>query len=300
MDGHRAGIGRRALLIVMTTGLVAAAVLSISSAWRLVARPRPPAGSLAMVEALCDASPHAGRVRIIEFESVAPGTALASPRQETPARAVEASSGPSFDDVPIAPAECFLDGVPSGKQERSLSCELQSASDLAWFYGQAYSWREIFALVGYDPCGNPHVGFVGQSIDDISGSLYPEGYGVYAEPIAAALSHMGLRAEVHYRETAHWLRAQVALGRPVMVWATAKLMSNPRVEWWASCGESTQRTLVRAVSGEHTFLVVGYSRAGVWLADPGDGEVHFHSWELFLQRWDILDRMSLVVTSSRW
>lgn len=188
------------------------------------------------------------------------------------------------------PAEVLLADVPAGRQSRSLNCEFQTASDLAWYFGLPYTWDEIFRLVGHDPGGNPHKGFVGRSLDDPPGGIYPDGYGVYAEPIAASLDKIGLDATVHYGESRTWLQKQISAGRPVMVWATADMIAREPELWVADDGE-----VVKGVRHEHTFLAVGYDASGVWLNDPWDGKRHYHNWNVFLPSWDSLDRMSLVV-----
>lgn len=186
--------------------------------------------------------------------------------------------------------EALLTTVPLGRQARSLSCEFQSASDLAWFYGKAYTWEEIFQMIGHDPSGNPHKGFVGSSLDGPPGRLYPEGYGVYAEPIARALQSFGLAAQVRYMQTATWLKQQISTGRPVMVWATAN-MRPATIENW----KTTDGTLVEGARGEHTYLVVGYTPKTVWVLDPWEGERREFSWEVFLEAWDIFNRMSVTI-----
>jgi uncharacterized protein YvpB len=205
------------------------------------------------------------------------------------------------DDVAVTPSrdgglpeEILLAPVPQGKQARNLSCELQSAADLAWYYGKPYTWEEIFARVGHDPGGNPQKGFVGLSLDDTPGYVYPRGYGVYAEPIAEALRELGLDAEVHYRRSAEWVKGQVARGRPVMIWATGGMTARPTEEWVAEDG-----TTVLGVRGEHTFLVVGYDMGGVWVVDPWVGGRRHYDWEVFLRSWDILDRMSVVIVQDK-
>jgi len=195
--------------------------------------------------------------------------------------------------MPTSPESFLLENVPVGKQERNLSCEFQSASDLAWYYRKPYTWKEVFMRVGHDPGGNPHKGFVGRSLDDPPGRLYPEGYGVYAEPIARALTDLGLSAKVYYNESVTWLKAQVASGHPVMVWATAGMAKSPVETWTALDG-----TLVRGARGEHTYLIVGYSKTGVWVNDPWDGEQRFYLWSIFMSSWDIFDRMSIVIEDS--
>ena len=193
-----------------------------------------------------------------------------------------------FDDG--IPERVLLNDVPIGKQTRPLNCEFQSASDLLWHYGYPYAWDEIFELVGHDPGGNPHKGFVGRSFDDPPGRLYPNGYGVYAEPIAQGLAKAGIRAEVHYDEDVAWLKEQIRQGDPVMIWATADMIERSPEYWTAKDGQR-----IKAVRGEHTYLVVGYDEKGVWVADPWMGQRRHFSWTRFLASWSILDRMSLVI-----
>ena len=210
----------------------------------------------------------------------------------TPSLEVKAVATPQ-EQKDRLPASILLEKVPVGKQSRPLNCEFQSASDLVWYYGFPFTWDELFEVVGHDPNGNPHVGFVGRSFDDPPGRLYPHGYGVYAEPIARGLKRIGVDAEVHYDESETWLKEQIASGNPVMVWVTAGMTVRP-VEYWTAKDEKR----IKAVRGEHTNLAIGYDEDGVWVADPWDGRRHHYSWPVFLASWDILNRMSLVVTGS--
>ncbi len=205
---------------------------------------------------------------------------------------------PTSSPTPVATAtptpssqdQVLLEEVPVGKQTRPLNCEFQSASDLLWYYGLPYAWDEIFTLVGYDAGGNPHRGFVGYSFDDPPGQLYPNGYGVYAEPLARGLAKIGVHAEVHYNESVDWLKAQLQQGHPVMVWATAGMVPRKPEYWTTAEGER-----IKAVRGEHTYLVIGYDPQGVWVADPWDGRRHHYPWQTFLDSWSILDRMALII-----
>jgi len=201
--------------------------------------------------------------------------------------------GESPQNEDVLPDHFRLDSVPVGKQTRPLNCEFQTASDLVWSYGFPFSWDEIFAVVGPDPNGNPHVGFVGESLDDPPGSIYPDGYGVYAEPIAKGLQSLGIHAEVFYGKTADWLREQIASGSPVMVWATANMIQRDPEYWTTKDGQR-----VKGVRGEHTYLVYGYDREGVWVGDPWDGQRKHYPWDVFLASWDILDRMALMIMTT--
>ncbi len=188
------------------------------------------------------------------------------------------------------PSEFLISSVPAGRQARNLSCEFQTASDLAWYYGKPFTWLDVFMQVGHDPSGNPHRGFVGSSLDGLPGQLYPEGYGVYAEPIAQALRSFGLPAEVHYRESPAWVREQISSARPVMIWATGR-MAQAQVEMWTT----TDGVSVNGVRGEHTYLVVGYTVEGIWVLDPWDGQRRFYLWDVFLRAWSLFDRMAVVI-----
>lgn len=203
---------------------------------------------------------------------------------------VDEPSRPSVHKEKRIPSALLLENVPVGQQTRPLNCEFQSASDLVWYYGYPWQWDEIFEYTGHDPGGNPHVGFVGRSFDDSPGQLYPNGYGVYAEPIARALNEVGLNAEVHYGQSSQWLKEQLAEANPVMVWATAYMNLSPIEYWTAQDG-----TQVKAVRGEHTYLVIGYDDHYVWVADPADGQRHSYAWATFLDSWGLFDRMSLII-----
>jgi uncharacterized protein YvpB len=192
---------------------------------------------------------------------------------------------------PALPESVLLQEAPAGKQTRPLNCEFQTASDLAWYYGQPFTWEEIFQVVGHDVGGNPHKGFVGRSFDDKPGQVFPKGYGVYAEPIAEGFARLGIEAAVSYGNEPQWLMAQLAAGRPVMVWTTAGMTIRPVATWTAADGVN-----VKGVPGEHTYLAVGYDPGGVWLMDPYDGRRHYFEWPVFVGSWDLLDRMALTVT----
>ncbi len=235
---------------------------------------------------------------VVGGESTTPPPAsllIVEPEAPAQAAAAHVSSASEGTLTPGAPPEsAMLENVPMGRQARNLSCELQTASDLAWYYGKAYTWEEIFMLVGYSPEGDPQRGFVGRSLNDLPGNVYPYGYGVYAEPIARALRQIGLPAQAHYGETTSWLRAHVAQGRPVMVWAVGGMRVAEPQEWFTTDG-----VLVRGVPYEHTYLVVGYDASHVWVQDPWDGKQRSFGWDRFVASWDVLGRMAVVVEPER-
>lgn len=188
---------------------------------------------------------------------------------------------------PGAPVRSYVDGVVGHRQVRPLSCEARSAVDLAAFWGVEVTEETFFkALPKSD---NPHEGFVG-NVDDPPGSLPPGGYGVYAEPVARTLRRYGLDAQAHRWLTLDRLRAELAAGRPVMVWATYRML-RPEVASWVSADGS----LSIVVQWEHTFIAVGYDERGVYLIDAYDGRTHYYTNAQFLPAWMQLNEMAVTV-----
>ncbi|MCB0206939.1 MAG: hypothetical protein KDH89_19145, partial [Anaerolineae bacterium] len=139
----------------------------------------------------------------VQAVQAAPVAALpASPTLNQPVISTQAPSAPrALMDVPRYP------------QERNLNCELRSATVLAAFYGWNFAWKELFVVVGHDPNGDPNIGFVGRSMDDPVGGIYPAGYGVHADPVARGLRRLGIAASAHHGVDAAWLRDQIYAGR---------------------------------------------------------------------------------------
>ncbi len=179
----------------------------------------------------------------------------------------------------ILPESVLLSSYRGLRQERSLNCEFRSASDLANYYGYTVQWETLFLNVGHDPNGNPNKGFVGRSLDDPTGLVYPNGYGVYAEPIAIGLQKLGVPAVAHYGCSKEWLRQLVAQGNPVVVWVTTDMRPSEAVYWDAADG-----TAVKGVAGEHTMTVIGYDPQYIWVFDPADGMQKQYTWEQFFTR----------------
>ena len=75
-----------------------------------------------------------------------------------------------------------------------------------------------------------------------------------------------------------------------MVWATAGMVGAPVEKWTAADG-----TPIRGVRGEHTYLVVGYTPAGVWALNPWNAQRQFYAWAPFMAAWDLFERMAVIV-----
>ncbi|MFN8496449.1 MAG: C39 family peptidase [Anaerolineae bacterium] len=174
-----------------------------------------------------------------------------------------------------------------GAQTKSLTCESQSASDLARFWGKPITEMEFFNRLPRSD--NPFRGFVG-SPDAPAGSLPPVGYGVYAEPVADTLRSFGLNAEASQGKGVNWVRQEVAAGRPVLVWATYGFKSVPVKTYVPRDGQQ-----VPIVQYEHTFLAVGYDASGIWVIDALDGQRKHIPYADFDRAWSLLGQMAVSV-----
>jgi len=197
------------------------------------------------------------------------------------------SAQPASAD-PGLPESATVAGVVGHPQIRPLSCESRSAVDLAAFWGVSITEGVFFdALPRSD---NPHEGFVG-NVDDPPGTLPPGGYGVYARPVANTLRRYGLDAHAHRWLGLDGLRAELAAGRPVIIWATYRML-RPEIGSWTSADGSV--SLV--VQWEHTFIAVGYDAGGVSLIDAYDAHTYYYPVEQFVPAWMQLNEMAVTVT----
>ena len=190
------------------------------------------------------------------------------------------------------PPAALVEGVVGHPQEHNLSCESRSATDVAAFWGAIFAEDDFFRRL--PKSDNPHRGFLGD-VDLPAGSMPPLGYGVYVEPVAATLRSFGLDAQArHARAQQAWnldgLKAELAAGCPVVVWATYD-MQLPGVETWVSSDGATSDV----VKWQHTFIAVGYDEEGVTLVDAYDGETKEIPYEAFTPAWDQLGRMAVTV-----
>lgn len=190
--------------------------------------------------------------------------------------------------APGPPESAYVPGVVGHRQERPLSCEARSAVDLAAFWGITVGEEAFFATLPRSD--NPHSGFVGD-VDDPPGSLPPGGYGVYAGPVATTLRRYRLDAHAHRWFGLDPLKEELAAGRPVIIWATYRMLQPEIASWTAADG-----TVSIVVQWEHTFIAVGYDADGLYLIDAYDGRTHYYPFSLFLPAWMQLNEMAVTVS----
>ncbi len=189
------------------------------------------------------------------------------------------------DDLPPS---AFVEGLVGHPQEHNLSCESRSATDLAAFWGTAFSEDDFFFRL--PKSDNPNRGFLGD-VDLPAGSMPPVGYGVYGGPIAANLRSFGLAAQAHQGWDLDSLKAELAAGRPVIIWSTYDMKLPGGLTWTSSDGETSV-----IVQWQHTFVAVGYDEAGIYLVDAYDAGTKYFSYEAFLPAWEQLGRIAVTVT----
>ncbi|MEW5986112.1 MAG: C39 family peptidase, partial [Chloroflexota bacterium] len=184
------------------------------------------------------------------------------------------------------PESASISGLVGHPQTYRLSCESRSAADWAAFWGVPISETEFFDRLPQSD--NPEVGFVG-NVHGPWGHLPPEGYGVHAAPVATLLREYGLAAEARYGLAWSDLQAEIAAGRPAIVWIVGRIWAGAPESYLAQDG-----SVVTVARYEHTMILVGYDATTVTLVDAADGRTHTYRLADFLTSWAVLGNMAVV------
>ena len=184
------------------------------------------------------------------------------------------------------PDSAYVSGFVGYQQSYNLDCEARSAVDLAAWFGVEISSAEF--LYNLPKSDDPNEGFVG-SWTDARGHVPPASYGVYQEPVASLLRSYGLNAVGVYAYTEDALKAQIAAGKPVMVWVVGNVeigYSTPYTP--ASTGRTTY-----VAPYQHTVVVTGYDADDVYFQD---GALRYNrDWKTFLLSWGALGNRAIYV-----
>lgn len=183
------------------------------------------------------------------------------------------------------PDRAYISGVVGYPQRFTLSCESRSAVDWAAFWG--VNIREKKFLNNLPRSDNPDVGFVGDPNSEW-GNLPPYPYGVHAEPVAALLNQFGLQAEARWSLSWDDLRAEIAAGRPVIVWVIGQMWRGTPVRYKAKDGQTA-----RVARFEHTMILLGYTPKRVHVLDAFSGQIQTYPLSTFVASWDTLGRMAI-------
>jgi uncharacterized protein YvpB len=183
------------------------------------------------------------------------------------------------------PGSAEVRGLTGYPQSLPLSCESRSAVDWARFFGVSIGELEFqYALPSSD---NPNKGFSG-SPRGPGGLLPPNGYGAHAPPVAALLRAYGLNAHSRSSMSLEDLQAEIAAGRPVIVWVISSVLPGYGVSYTASDGET-----LTVAPFEHTVIVTAYGPGSITVQDGG--MVYSRTTGQFLQSWAVLGYQAVVL-----
>lgn len=237
-------------------------------------------------------APRAGQLHLVKTGETL--DAIASQYGVTASQLMAANAMSSASVQPgtilkIPPAEMAgiqLVGMPADAETWPLLSALAGTSLATTYWGDPVAVEDL--LVMLPTSSNPHVGFRGN----------PHGmwgqtadYGVYNEPIAAALTELGFAADAFYADGDRSLLTDyLDAGTPVVVWVTYQLQPQERqyVE-----DESGAYSLIPE---QHALAVYGYDDAGIYAVDVSDGSYDHYAWEPFMESWSLFDGMSLAIS----
>ena len=210
-------------------------------------------------------------------------TTIVLPTPPPPAVSSPVAPAPAPVSDPELPPEAKITGIGGRKQQYALSCEARSAADWAAFFGFAIDEDEFLHRLPISD--NPDFGFVGD-INGQWGQTPPNAYGVHAGPVAFLLRRYGLNAHAYKGLTWDHLRAQIAAGKPVIVWVVGHVERGKAVEYTAADGRTTI-----VARYEHTVILVGYTAEAVTLLDGS--KIYTRPLSVFLDSWAVLGNMAI-------
>jgi uncharacterized protein YvpB len=184
---------------------------------------------------------------------------------------------------PDLPSSAILSGVTGQGQALPLDCESRSAVDWARYMGVDIDELDFFHLLPHSD--NPDKGFVG-NVNGTWGQIPPDDYGVHAEPVAEVLRDHGLEAYAHRPLSWDALRAEIADGRPVIVWINGSVDNGIPVYYTPADG---LHTIVARY--EHTVVVTGYTDSSVYYLNGST--IYTRTINQFLDSWSSLGNMAI-------
>lgn len=207
------------------------------------------------------------------------------PPTNTPTSVVPAlSATPEPTATPEVRDEVLLD-VKGKPQSLPLSCESRSAVDWAGYFGYEIDEVEFFSRLPLSD--NPEVGFVGD-VNGQWGQVPPNAYGVHAEPVAALLREYGVNAQAVRNFSWDQAKAELAAGRPLVVWVIGHVWSGGKqIEYTSQDGATTI-----VAPYEHTVMLIGYDSENAIISD--EGKVYPKPIDAFLKSWGVLENQAVI------
>jgi uncharacterized protein YvpB len=191
---------------------------------------------------------------------------------------------PTYLPPTSLPKTASIGDIRGYKQSMPLSCESRSAVDWAAHFGVEIDEEKFFdGLPSHD---NPEVGFVGD-VYGKWGQIPPKDYGVHAEPIAQRLREYGLQAMSVRHMSLEEIKAELAAGRPVILWVVGHVKRGTPVPYTASDGEETI-----VAKYEHTVIAIGYTETKIKVLD-GAKKYSVYQGE-FMKSWNVLENQAVI------
>ena len=182
------------------------------------------------------------------------------------------------------PEETRVYGISGRRQSMPLSCESRSAVDWAGFFGFEIDETEFhFGLPVHD---NPDKGFVG-SVYGSWGQIPPKPYGVHSPPVAQRLREYGVQAMHVYDMSLEELKAEIAAGRPVMIWVVGHVGLGTPVPYTDSEGDESI-----VAKFEHTVIVFGYTKNKLLILDGA--KTYTRYTKEFMKSWGVLENQAVI------
>jgi uncharacterized protein YvpB len=181
------------------------------------------------------------------------------------------------------PSASKIPDMPVFAQQRTLSCEYSATRAAVARWGVNIEEHEFINAIGFN--ANPHIAFRG-NINGVFGGTTD--YGIYPEPIALFLNTRGFHTKLLIGGLDE-LKAEIAMGRPVVVWVPAG------AGWGSPFETSFEGANFKLMPYEHAVNIYGYNEGGVFVADPGFGTYDFYSWDAFSRAWSYLDNMAMSI-----
>lgn len=222
--------------------------------------------------------------RTVEPSPTPTSTATDPPDTATPTDTSTPTPSPTLLPPTPLPKSASITDIQGKRQTMPLSCEASSAVDWAAFFGVKINEKKFFNGLPSDD--NPEVGFVG----DVYGSwgqIPPKDYGVHAAPIAQRLREYGLYAKSVRHMTLEELKAEIAAGRPVILWVVGHVSRGTPVPYIASDGEETI-----VAKFEHTVIAIGYTESKIRVLD-GSRKYYVYQGE-FMKSWNVLENQAII------
>ena len=187
------------------------------------------------------------------------------------------------------PSSAHISDIDGRPQSLPLDCESRSAVYWAAYFGKSINELEFFNNL--PETDNPDTGFVGD-VYGRWGQIPPNPYGVHARPVASLLRDYGVAAYAKRYISWRDLKAEIAAGRPVIVWVIGSSNGILPGRYYPVYYTPSDGLTTVVSPYEHTVILVGYTSSSVTLLDGGTR--YTRSLTQFLDSWGVLRNMAIL------